>query len=73
MQAVCNFLTYTRLGLLLNVVGTIMIALSVGKNPGDAHQIVKGREIYLASVLRPKLFYCGLVVIILGFVLQFID
>ncbi len=73
MQAVCNFLTYTRLGLLLNVVGTVMIAFSVGKNPGDAHQIVKGREIYLASVLRPKLFYCGLVVIIVGFVLQFID
>ncbi len=73
MQAVIEFLTLTQWGLLLNVVGTIMVAISVGKNPGDAHQIVNGREIYLASVLHQKLFYCGLVVIILGFGLQFID
>ncbi len=73
MQAVYDFLTFTKWGLLLNVVGTIMIAISVGKNPGDVNQIVERREIYLASVLRPKLFYCGLFIIGFGFVLQFID
>ncbi len=73
MQAVYDFLTFTKWGLLLNFVGTIMIAISVGRNPGDAYQNKKGRRTYLASVLRPKLFYCGLFIIGFGFVLQFID
>ena len=74
MQAFFDFLTLAKLGLLLNVVGTIMIAFSFGKNLGDAHQTdEKGRKIYLASFLRPKLFYRGVWVIILGFVLQFMD
>ena len=72
MQAVCDLLTLTRLGLLLNIAGTMMIAFSFGKNREDAHQIdEKGRKIYLASFLRPKLFRWGLWIIILGFLLQF--
>ena len=61
------------LGLVLNVLGTIMIALSFGKNLANAHQLdEKGRKVYLASFLHPKLFRWGLVVIVVGFVLQFI-
>lgn len=72
MQTLCGFLTLTRLGLLLNVAGTIMIAFSFGKNLGEANQEdAKGRKIYLAAFLRPKLFEWGVVIIILGFVLQF--
>lgn len=73
IEVILGFLTFARFGLLLNVVGTVMIAFSFGKNIEDAHQIEKqGREVYLASFLRPKLFRWGLVIIILGFVLQFI-
>lgn len=62
-----------KLGLILNIVGTIMIALSVGKNLADAHQFdEKGRKVYLASFLHPKLFILGLGLIVVGFILQFI-
>lgn len=62
-----------RLGLVLNILGTIMIALSFGKNPDNANRLdEKGRKVYLASFLHPKLFMWGLVVIVVGFVLQFI-
>ena len=58
MQAVYDFLAFTKWGLLLNIVGTMMITFSFGKNREDAHQIdKKGRKIYLASVFRPKLFH----------------
>ncbi len=74
MQAVYDFLTFTKWGLLLNIVGTIMIAVSFGKNLADAHQRdEKGRKVYLASYLYPKLFKWGLGFIGVGFVLQFID
>jgi len=62
-----------RLGLALNIFGTIMIALSFGKNLADAHQLdEKGRKVYLASFLHPRLFMWGLVIIVVGFILQFI-
>ena len=49
-----------------------MIAFSFGKNPSDAHQVEKGRKIYLASFLHPKLFYLGLGIFTLGFFIQFV-
>jgi membrane protein DedA with SNARE-associated domain len=73
MQAVLEFFTLARLGLLLNVVGTLMIAWSFGKNLEEAHQFdEKGRKVYLASFLRPRCFTWGMVIIVLGFVLQFV-
>jgi hypothetical protein len=64
-------LSFAKWGLLLNIAGTLMIAFSFGKNLFDAHQLdKKGRKIYLASFLHPKLFWCGLAIIIFGFVLQ---
>lgn len=60
-----------KIGLVLNIVGTLIVALSFGKNLEDAHQFDnKGRKIYLASFLHPKLFYWGLAIIIIGFILQ---
>ena len=65
---------FTKIGLVLNIVGTLMIALSFGKNLADAHQLdEKGRKIYLASFLHPKLFYMGLTLIIFGFIIQLIE
>lgn len=62
-----------KLGLILNILGTIMIALSFGKNLEDAHQVdKKGKKVYLASFIHPKLFMWGLAMIIVGFILQFI-
>jgi len=50
-----------------------MIALSFGKNLGDAYQADKNRDkVYWASFLHPKLFYLGLTMIIFEFILQFI-
>jgi hypothetical protein len=50
-----------------------MIAFSFGKNLANAHQLDdKGRKIYLASFRYPKLFYWGIGLIILGFILQFV-
>ena len=73
MEVICGLLTLTRVGLILNIMGTIMIAFSFGKNFEEAHQVdKKGRKVYLASFLYPKLFNWGLVIIIVGFVLQFI-
>ena len=71
MEVILGLLTLTRLGLFLNIVGTVMIASSFGKNLEDAHQLdKKGRKVYLASFLRPKLFNWGLVIIALGLVVQ---
>ena len=73
METIRAFLTLARLGLFLNVIGTVMIAFSFGRNLEEAHQWDrKGRKVYLGSFLHPKLFTWGLVLIILGFVLQFI-
>lgn len=64
---------FTKIGLILNIIGTIMLAFSFGKSRADAHQLDdKGRKIYLASFRHPRLFYWGLVLIILGFILQLV-
>lgn len=61
----------SKIGLFLNIVGTIIIACSFGKNVADAYQLdKKGRKIFLASFLYPKLFKWGLVLLLTGFILQ---
>ncbi len=73
MEVILGFLISSKFGLILNMAGTIMVAFSVGKNPEGAHSNdKKGRPVYIASVLRPKLFYFGLIIMGLGFLLQFI-
>jgi len=64
---------YPYLGLILNFVGTLLIAFSFGKNIGDAHQDdSKGRPVYLASFLYPRMFRIGMVLLILGFLVSII-
>lgn len=73
MEEIIKFIWH-RFGLILNFPGTVMIALSFGKNLAEAHQIDdKGRKIYLASFLSPKLFRWGLFLLIIGFLLQIIS
>jgi hypothetical protein len=67
-------ITLTKVGLVLNIIGTIMIAFSFGKNLGEAYQQdKKGRKIFLASFLYPELFNWGLALLIIGFILQLLS
>ena len=61
------YLLWDRLGLILNFAGSIMIAFSFGRNLGEAHQIRKGRKIYLASFLHPWIFRVGCFLLAGGF------
>jgi hypothetical protein len=73
MEILHGFLTLARVGLVFNIAGTLMVTFSFGKNLADVHQVDrKGRQVYLASFLYPRLFNLGLFVIILGFILQFV-
>jgi hypothetical protein len=74
MEISQGLLTSAKVGLILNIVGTVMIAFSFGKNLADAHQLDdRGRKVYLASFLHPRLFKWGLAIIVLGFILQFVE
>jgi hypothetical protein len=65
---------WPRIRLILNFVGTVMIAFAFGKNIEDAHQEdKKGRPIYLASFLRPRLFKVGMFVLIAGFFISILS
>lgn len=59
------------LGLVLNFVGALLIAFSVIKNPGQAHQLVNGKRLYLASIVLNK-FRWGISLFILGFFIQLV-
>jgi hypothetical protein len=62
---------WLRPGIILNFVGTVLIAFSFGSNLGEAYQTDrKGRKVYLASFLHPRLFRIGMVLLALGFGLQ---
>jgi uncharacterized membrane protein len=74
MCQIMAFMTLSKVGLILNLIGTVMVAFSFGKNPEEAHtEDEKGNKIYLASYLSPKLFKAGLALIFAGFLLQLLD
>jgi hypothetical protein len=60
----------SKAGLILNIVGTLMIAYSFGTNREEAHQLYKGEKVYLASFLHPRMFKWGIFLIVIGFFLQ---
>lgn len=60
-------------GLIFNLIGTFMIAFSVRANPGEAYQEHKNKKIYLASITRPFLFWSGVAILIIGFILSIFD
>jgi hypothetical protein len=58
-------------GLILNLIGTLLIAFSFNRNLGGAYQKDnKGRKIYLASFVSPLKFKIGMVLLFLGFLIQ---
>ncbi len=66
-------LNISRIGLVLNIVGSLFIAFSFGKNLADAYQVDKNnKRVFLASFLRPNFFRSGIVLIMLGFLLMLI-
>ena len=70
MEAISHAI-WLKLGIILNFVGTVLIAFSFGSNLGEAHQTDrKGRKVYLAAFLHPRLFCVGMLLLALGFGLQ---
>jgi hypothetical protein len=61
-----------KLGLIINFVGTILVAIAFGKNPGGAYQTEDGKKgkTHFASLLYPNLFKFGLLLLASGFLLQ---
>jgi len=66
-----KFIIY--IGLILNIIGTLLVSFSFGTNLGEAHQIDdKGRKIYLASFLHPGWFKSGITLLVIGFFMQLV-
>jgi len=61
-----------RIGLIANVVGTLLVACSIARNRGGASQTNQktDKQEFLASVLHVCWFRLGLALIGLGFTLQ---
>jgi hypothetical protein len=56
-----------KIGLILNFIGSLLMAFSVCKNPGEAYQQYKGKKLYLACVSSPTRFRIGLYLLFAGF------
>jgi hypothetical protein len=70
MEAITHAI-WLKLGIILNFVGTVLIAYSFGSNLESAHQTDrKARKVYLAVFLHPSLFRVGMLLLALGFGLQ---
>src|SRR6266545_2535839 len=62
------------IGLIVNFVGIVLIAISFGGTVEGAQQTdSQGRKIYLAALLHPRVFLFGLSILGLGFLLQIIS
>lgn len=53
----------------LTFIGSVLVGYSVARNPGDAHQMVRGKPKYLAIVHLQK-FKWGMVLMTIGFFIQ---
>ena len=58
-------------GLLVNFIGTAMIAMSIGRDRSGLHTFDRGRVTYMAAVNHPRILKFGVVIVALGFLLQF--
>jgi hypothetical protein len=73
LDDILQIVTITQTGLILNFIGTVLVACAFGANLGGAYQEDdKGRRIYLASFLRPRMFWLGLALLGAGFLLQLV-
>src|SRR5215467_11479882 len=62
------------IGLILNFVGMVLIAISFGGTVEAAQQTdSEGRKIYLAALSHPRAFLFGMTILGLGFLLQIIS
>jgi hypothetical protein len=62
------------IGLIVNFIGIVLIAISFGGTVEGAQQTdSQGRKIYLAALLHPRVFLFGLSILGLGFLLQIIS
>lgn len=61
-------------GLLLNAMGSLAVAFSFGDLKGLPGKLTpeKSKLIYPVGVIKPKIFYIGIIFIIIGFLLQFV-
>lgn len=66
----CNCLG--SVGLALNLLGTLLVIISIGKIPCTSSTTCGGITYSLAYVLYPDYLKIGLLIIIIGFVLQLI-
>lgn len=57
------------LGVMLNCLGTLVVAFSVAKNPGGADQMWQGKRIPLASIFLTR-FRVGIWILIVGYFCQ---
>jgi len=67
-----NF-SLSNLGAILNILGTVIVAISIGTNPSDGSSPQIGGDKGLkdiATVNYPRWFKVGLLLIILGFLFQ---
>ncbi len=62
---------FSILGLIINFMGSILIALSVITNPAGAHQMVKNKKVFFASI-NQKYFRWGVWLSVVGFVVQLV-
>jgi len=62
----------TQLGLVVSLIGTLFLAFSIFKNPGEAHQLdEKGEKLFL-TVVNLFRFRIGIGLVVFGFLLQLI-
>jgi len=57
------------IGIITSFVGSLILAFSISKNPGEAYQTVRGKKKYL-TIIHLCLFRSGVVLIVLGFAIQ---
>jgi len=70
---ICALSILPKIGLVLNIAGTLLVAFSFGKNLAGASQTDKrGRKVYLASYMRPLFFWWGIGLLVFGFALQLV-
>ncbi len=65
-------LIFQTLAIVLNILGAVLIAMSVGRAPDGWCEKENGDKIHNAAILRPRWFDIGMTVLILGFVIEII-
>ena len=63
---------FDKIGLLLNIIGTLLLAFAFGTTKeGPMTGTESGKQLKVSHLKRPVFFYVGVVILILGFVVQF--